>query len=430
MRAPAGRSGVLGHSRAVRLLMVNQLTINVGFYMLMPYLAGHLTGDLGLAVWVAALVLGVRNLCQQGLFLVGGSLADRVGYKPMILAGLALRTVGFGMLGVVEGVPGLIVASALTGLAGALFNPAARAYLAAEAGERKVEAFALFNVFYQTGILVGPLAGVLLNGLAFRVTCLTAAGLFAVLGIAQARMLPARRGSRAGADGSVVSDWRAALTDRAFCQFALAMTGSYVLGFQVYLSLPLAAPAQATWIFVVSGAMAMLGQLRVTKWAQSRWSPGQAMSRGLALMALAFALPGIAATGLPGLATPAATGPPAALSGSRAAALGGGDGAMAVAVIAATVLLTLGSMIVYPFEMATVAGFGGDRVGTYYGLYSTVSGVGTALGNVLTGVAMEAGLAWWGLVGVGLGSALAVHLLYRSRHGISTERVEPAADTG
>ncbi|MFI6503200.1 MFS transporter [Nonomuraea typhae] len=406
MRALLRRDGAPGYGRAVRLLMVNQLTINIGFYMLMPYLAGHLTGDLGLAVWVAALVLAVRNLCQQGLFLVGGSLADRVGYKPMILAGLALRTVGFAMLGMVEGIPGLIVASALTGLAGALFNPAARAYLAAEAGERKVEAFALFNVFYQTGILVGPLVGLLLNGLAFRVTCLTAAGLFAVLGAAQARVLPARRGSRAGAGGSVVSDWRAALTDRAFCLFALAMMCSYVLGFQIYLSLPLAAPAQATWIFVVSGAMAMLGQLRVTKWAQSRWSPGQAISRGLVLMALAFALPGTGSAAL------------------------GGDGAMAVAVIAATVLLTLGGMIVYPFEMATVAAFGGDRVGTYYGLYSTVSGVGTALGNVLTGVAMEAGLAWWGLVGVGLGGALAVHLLYRSRHGISTERVEPAADTG
>lgn len=378
-------------SRAARLLMVNQLTINIGFYMLMPYLAGYLTGDLGLAVWLAGLILGVRNLCQQGLFLVGGGLADRIGYKPMILTGLVLRTAGFAMLGLVESVPALIAASALTGLAGAFFNPAARAYLAQEAGERKVEAFALFNVFYQTGILAGPLVGLLLNAVAFRWTCLAAAALFAVLALAQARALPARRGSRAGAEGSVLTDWRAAITDRAFCLFALAMIGSYVLGFQIYLSLPLAAPGYATWIFVLSGAMAMLGQVRVTAWARARWTPGQAIGRGLALMGLAFVPPALAA------------GP--------------------VTVLAATALLTLGTMIVYPFEMATVAAFGGDRVGTYYGLYSTLSGVGVAVGNVLTGAALQVGVAWWALAALGCGCAVAVHALYRSRHEISTERV-------
>src|SRR5690606_27316543 len=157
--------------RPVRLLMVNQLTINLGFYMLMPSLADHLSTDLGLAAWLIGLTLGVRNLSQQGMFLVGGSLADRVGYKPMILSGLVLRTVGFALLGVAEALPVLIVASALTGLAGALFNPAVRAYLAQEAGDRKVEAFAAFNVFYQMGILAGPLIGLLLGGIAFQLTC-------------------------------------------------------------------------------------------------------------------------------------------------------------------------------------------------------------------------------------------------------------------
>ena len=32
-----------------RLLMINQFGINLGFYMLMPYLAGYLAGPLGLA---------------------------------------------------------------------------------------------------------------------------------------------------------------------------------------------------------------------------------------------------------------------------------------------------------------------------------------------------------------------------------------------
>jgi hypothetical protein len=44
-----------------RMLMINQFGINLGFYMLMPSLAGYLAGPLGLAVWAVGLVLGVRN---------------------------------------------------------------------------------------------------------------------------------------------------------------------------------------------------------------------------------------------------------------------------------------------------------------------------------------------------------------------------------
>ena len=83
---------------SVRLLVVNQFGINLGFYMLMPYLANHLASGLGMAAWTVGLVLGMRTLSQQGLFLLGGTLADRLGYKPMIIAGCALRGTGFGLL--------------------------------------------------------------------------------------------------------------------------------------------------------------------------------------------------------------------------------------------------------------------------------------------------------------------------------------------
>lgn len=149
--------------RPVQLLLINQFSINVGFYMLIPYLPGYLAGDLGLAVWVVGLVLGVRNLTQQGMFFIGGTLADRLGYKPLIVAGFVLRTAGFGLLGLGDSVPALIAATAAIGFAGALFNPAVRAYLTHDAGDRRVDAFPLFNIFYQVGILLGPLLGLALT---------------------------------------------------------------------------------------------------------------------------------------------------------------------------------------------------------------------------------------------------------------------------
>ncbi|MFE5488295.1 MFS transporter, partial [Streptomyces sp. NPDC056527] len=298
------KGGIWRQSRtfepAVRLLFLNQLTINLGFYMLMPYLAAHLADGLGMAAWSVGLVLGVRNLSQQGLFLVGGALADRLGFKPLIVAGCALRTVGFGALAFAQSLPVLVAASVATGLAGALFNPAVRAYLAAEAGERRVEAFALFNTYYQAGILLGPLVGVALTGVSFRLTCVVAAVLFAVLTLVQLRHLPVR--GKAADAAEERGQFRTVLTNRTFWLFSLAMTGSYVLSFQVYLALPLAADGTAatTALFVVSALVALAGQLRITAWCRRRLSRERCLVLGLVLMGVAF-LPPSAVPGLAGL---------------------------------------------------------------------------------------------------------------------------------
>ncbi|SHH65126.1 MFS transporter [Streptomyces sp. 3214.6] len=407
---------VRSYEGSVQLLMVNQFTINLGFYMLMPYLAAHLSGTLGLAGWIVGLVLGVRNFSQQGMFLVGGTLADRLGYKPMIVAGCVLRTVGFATLGLVDSLPALLAASAATGLAGALFNPAVRAYLAADAGERRVEAFALFNVFYQAGILLGPLVGMVLTGVDFRVTCLVAAGIFALLSVVQIRALPARRKNageeREGDRESVLAQWRGILANRPFLLFSAAMIGSYVLTFQVYLSLPLEVrrlggdgefgTASVAVLFAVSGLSTILGQTRATAWCKARYEPGQALVRGLALMGLAF-VPLLLATAVP--------------------VPGSGVGLWLLAAVPPTLaalLLAIGTMIAYPFEMDTIVRLSGNRlVATHYGLYNTICGIGITLGNLLTGAALDAAraagmpaLPWISLTVLGLACAAALHGLH------------------
>ncbi|MCX4853156.1 MFS transporter [Streptomyces canus] len=406
------------YERSVQLLMVNQFTINLGFYMLMPYLAAHLSGTLGLAGWVVGLVLGVRNFSQQGMFLVGGTLADRFGYKPLIVAGCVLRTLGFATLGLVDSLAALIAASAATGLAGALFNPAVRAYLAADAGERRVEAFALFNVFYQAGILLGPLVGMVLTGVDFRVTCLVSAGIFALLSIVQIRALPTRRAddSKAKENGraGVLAQWRGILANRPFLLFSGAMIGSYVLTFQVYLALPLEVrrvggdgefgTAAVAGLFAVSGLSTILGQTRVTAWCRARYEPGQALTRGLAAMGLAF-VPLLLSTVLP--------------------VPDSGVGLWLLAAVPPTLaalLLAIGTMIAYPFEMDTIVRLCGDRlVATHYGLYNTVCGIGITLGNLLTGAALDAAreagmpaLPWISLCALGLACAAALHALQRT----------------
>ncbi|MGW1742450.1 MFS transporter [Nocardia sp. NPDC001965] len=401
-----------------RLLMINQFGINLGFYMLMPFLAGYLAGPLGLAAWAVGLVLGVRNFSQQGMFLIGGTLADRLGYKPLIVAGCLLRTGGFALLVFATGLPALLIASAATGFAGALFNPAVRAYLAAESGARRVEAFALFNIFYQAGILAGPLVGVALLALDFRVVAGAAALVFAALTVAQVLALPARRERPEHDRVPVRTAWAGILRNRRFVAFSVAMTGSYVLSFQMYLALPLQAETitrdraelLVSALFVISAVIAVAGQLRITAWFRARWGTGRALVAGLTILAVAF--------------LPLAVVPVPARFGTWAAV---------AALMLSAALLAVGTAAVFPFEMDTVVTLAGNRlVGTYYGFYNSVVGVGILIGNLATGAVFGAARAagaewavWTGLALIGFVSAFALTRLDRAggRSGDATEPV-------
>ncbi len=275
-----------------------------------------------------------------------------------------LRTAGFGLFLVfADSLPAVLVASAATGFAGALFNPAVRAYLAADAGPRRLEAFALFNVFYQAGILAGPLVGLALMFVDFKMTAAAAALVFfAVLTVAQLFALPQRAvAPTPEKKTSVLQDWRAVAANRSFLLFAAAMIGSYVLSFQVYLAMPLQArylfpqndSVVTAMIFVVSGVVAVLGQMRITRWFGRRWggSGGRSLAIGMLILALSF---------LPLIALP---------DDERA-----GRVAAATALLIATAVLAVGSAAVFPFEMDTVVSLADNRlVGTHYGFFTTRS---------------------------------------------------------
>ncbi|MEU1484055.1 MFS transporter [Streptomyces sp. NPDC005752] len=402
---------IRGFPLAVRLLLVNQLGVNTGFYLLIPYLATHLGDDLGMSAAVVGIVLGVRNLSQQGLFLIGGSAADRLGARGVIIAGCAIRTVGFALFALGDGLPVLLAASVLSGVAGALFNPAVRTYLAQEAGERKAEAFALFNVFATTGALIGPVLGSALLLVDFRASALTAAGIFALLTVAQALVLPARRVPPAGS--SVTADWREVAGNRSFLAFALAMVGMFTLENQLYLLLPAAARQATGWdgaaglVLLVGTITGVAFQLRITRALQGRGSRGRWIATGLVLMGLAFV-------------------PPMLVAGADTPPDGAQDATLrALPVLAGALLLHLGVMTAQPFVMELIPGFGRQALtGTYFGVFYAVSGIAAAVGNAAVGWAMDTGrqggdgpaalLPWVCCVAAGLASAAAVTWLHRN----------------
>lgn len=257
--------------------------------------------------------------------------------------------------------------------------------------------------------------GLALTSIDFRLTCAVAAGVFAVLSVAQLRALPQRRGGDTadGGASSVLAQWRSVLANRSFVLFSIAMIGSYVLAFQVYLALPLevrrlagsgaAGTIGVAALFAVSGLLAIAGQMRITAWCRHRWGPGRCLVVGLGLMAASF---------LPPLATATATAGSSTLP----------TAVLLAPLVVSAALLALGTIIVFPFEMDTIVTLSDNRlVATHYGLYSTVCGIGIMLGNLLTGTALDLGraaglpaLPWLGLAGLGVLCAAGVGGLDRA----------------
>lgn len=396
---------------SVQLLLVNTFGIALGFYLLIPFLATYLSQQLHLAAAVVGAVLGLRVLCQQGLTLVGGTASDKFGPRPIIIAGCALRAVAFGMFAVFSDAAGVIVASMLVGVAGALFSPAARAYIAVEAGERRLDAFALSNVASTGGALAGPLLGSVLVAIDFRWTAGVAAVVFAGLTIWQVFVLPARPAEPTAA--RPLASLRSVLRHRSFLAFAAVTSVCFLLYNQFYLLLPLEAARVTGWtgatggVFLVSTVVTLASQVRMVGWLSKRLAPGTAICAGLIVTAVAFVPLGLS-TSLVGEPTPGA---------------GFADGLVAaLLVFLAAILLTIGLDVAQPFALDAATAFARPGLtGTYLGLAMTASGIATALGNPVTGYLDDLGgrfgQPWLSSAGLGLAAvaaAIAVLVLQRS----------------
>ena len=109
----------------------------------------------------------------------------------------------------------------ITGLAGALFGPALRAYLAAASSGRRAEVFALANLAGQIDTLLGPPVGVVRLAFSFRLVCVAAGVIFLGLMLLQFRYLPRRADLLAETPRPVLRDWSEVLANRGFVRFAV-----------------------------------------------------------------------------------------------------------------------------------------------------------------------------------------------------------------
>ena len=392
MKVPTGL-GTL--TPLLRLLVWSMAVFNAGFYLVLPFLAVHLTDDIGLSAALVGLVMGLRMVAQQGFFLLGGLLADTWGARRLVLHGVLLRVVAFGLLGATDDAVLLIGSVLLIAVAGALFTPAVEALVAQEAGAQQAaggpsvtQTFAYYSAYGQVGTLVGPVLGsVLLLG-GFRWCCAVAAGIFAMAFVMLRRALPPDDEAESPPRG----EWRAVLGNGRFLLFAGGFSGYLALYGQLYLAVPLelvrggVPAALAGWLFTTAAIMVIGLQVPVSRHLGERLGAGRAIPLGFVVLGL-------------GAAAPAVLGPGHALAGA----------ALFV------VLLTLGQMLLLPASREVVARFAsGGRPATHFGLIGTAGGAAALLLSAAVGQLFDAAalgrvpssLPWWLLVATAALSAL------------------------
>ena len=136
--------------------------------------------------WVAGMALAVAAVGTALTLQVAGRMADSVGRRPLVIAGLAVTALGFGLLGLSADLWVLLVLSAVSGLGAGLVNPAQQAAVADVVGSDRSggSVLAAFQMAQDGGAIVGPiLIGVIADqvGFAWALGATAAVSLLALL---------------------------------------------------------------------------------------------------------------------------------------------------------------------------------------------------------------------------------------------------------
>jgi DHA1 family multidrug resistance protein-like MFS transporter len=394
--------------RGLVVLLVNVFFMWAGFFMVVPLISVHYVDRLGWAATSIGIVLAVRQFTQQGLTTFSGALADRIGPKPLICAGLLVRGIGFASIAWADTFPLLLLSAVLAALGGSMFESPRAAAMAALTDETNRNRFySLSGVISGIGVTVGIQAGVLLLGLDFDLVALAAASCYVVNLVATILFLPP---VRVAAEGNRLTEGIGlALRDRPFMLFNLLLIGYWFLWVQYTISLPLVAKeisgtADAVgWIYAVNSGMTILLQYPLARFAERRLAPMLTLSLGVALMAF-----GLGAVGLSGTIQ---------------------------ALLLCVVLLTGGMLLAQPSQQTVTAGLANPAAfGSYFGVNSLALAVGGSLGNYSGGLLYDLGkalqapaLPWVVFCLVGLLSAAGLWVMYVKRRAVQARGIELAA---
>lgn len=400
----------LSRRHGLIVLLANNLLMWTGFFMVVPLLAIHYVEGLGWPAAAIGIVLAVRQFTQQGVGVFGGVMADRLGVKWLILAGLLLRSVGFGLMAWADSFPLLVVSAILAALGGALFEaPGRAAVVLLTLPEERNRYFAIQSSINSIGMAMGPLLGTLLLRYSFDLVVLLSASMYVVSAALLFIWLPIK-GHAVQGEEKLFDGLKLALQDRTFMIFTALGAGMWFMWVQFSVALPLQATALAgtadavSWTYLINAVLSISLQYPLVN-LLSRWLKPVPML-GLGMLVMAFGLGAIALVpNVPWL-------------------------------LAAVTLFVCGSLLATPSQQTASAELANPvALGSYFGVGALSVAVGGGIGNLAGGYLYDVGkaLAWPSLPwivfwAVGLVTGLGVFWLHQ-RLSEATDGLAPNQGT-
>ncbi len=373
-----------------RFIMLDNLLVVAGFYMVFPLISLHFVDHMGWAAAAVGLALGMRQMVQQGLGLLGGSLADRYGAKPSIVAGMLLRAAGFGVMAVAHHPAVLVLSCLLSGMAGMLFDPPRSAMIIKLTRPQDRNRFySLLMMQDSAAAMGGALLGTWLLAFDFFWVAISGSIAFTLAALANAFLLPAYRVSTTRT--KPLAAIRTVLRDRAFLTFVFTLSGYYVMSVQIMLLLPVTikqlagTPQAVSWMYALDAILSLSLLYPLARWGERHLRLETRVLIGIFMMAASLAAMAL----VPNLH-------------------------VAFVVLS---LFFIGSLITEPARETLLARFAQNHArASYMGLGRIGLAVGGLFGYAGGGLLFDGarahgqpGLPWLVLSGIGIATLLALH---------------------
>lgn len=405
--------------RPIHVLCLGTFVNRAGMF-LVPFLTLYLTAHLRLGTAFATLAMGVYGLGGLLASLVGGTLADRIGRRAVMLTSLLGGSALLVVFPRLEAPPAILTAVLVFAFVAEMYRPAAAAMIAdLTTPEQRPNAYAVMYLSINLGMTVSPIVGGAIAQHSFHWLffgdAATSTAYAVLLLFAVRETLPSRRGATPSIGAAAAEPHaplgevaRSILGSGAFLSFCLATHLVSLAYMQSHTSLPLymqglgLGPQQYGLVTAVNAAMVVCLQLPFTQWI--RRFPRESMLVGSALFTAAgFGLTGLAAT---------------------------------VPALAGTVVVwTIGEMMQSPYLQTVVADLAPARMrGSYMGMLTFAFSSALMLGSPLGGLVLErwgAGALWGASAAVALAGAAgyaAVAPAVRRAHAAHAAVAPPAGD--
>lgn len=146
--------------RSLWIRFWGELILGIGFFMMYPFLSLYLNDKLSGNTFLVGLVLASSPVAALIGSLVGGTIADRIGRKPVMVISLMFCSLSSAGYIIAKTALSFALVGFVQGFFNSIYHPAASAMVADVTKEEdRLEAYGLLRIGVNVGAAVGPLIG-------------------------------------------------------------------------------------------------------------------------------------------------------------------------------------------------------------------------------------------------------------------------------